>query len=668
MVFSSLAFLTSCKKKETKADIPIYISELPTNFDPAFATFDASGMQFIPMIYEGLFAYDSKGNPQKALAEDYEFFTDSATGERKLEIIIRENYWNDGSTVNAGDFMETYKRILDPFSDFACANLLFFIKNAKDYHNGSGEGKSSREDLGITAETKSNAKGEKTQILTLTLEPNTAYTEDLIISNLASLELSPIKSSKASSMKGTGMSSYDWSTFTITMLSNGPYYVKSFTPNKTLVLARNPFYVTKDGTRAAATFTITVVDPSAYYQTDTDGHKKGDAIEGVTPRVSDQLNYELYQAGEIYFDGALPVSPTDGRTSVKGATVESSTSTLALQFNLRDVYDIYDVEDTATKTVLGYTVGDLLPATITDQRVREALSIAIDRNALADTIAYSKSAEGIIPSKIKDYIGAKKTFRDVGGTLIASSADISKANQLLKDANFNATTIKLAIKANDPLSLYVANEIKQVWEALTCADGKAMTVEIHELGVQMYSKGSYELMIVNDLFYEAVQIGAEVKRISKTKGSNDEQVTYYVITGRERIDVFLVDLFASSADVFGTLATYAPEFSGMGRSASDSEIINYPVDQDYPVVPHYSGVNNSDFNALIASAYSNSNLKDRAETLHNAEKVLINTFVICPLLEMESAYVANKRLKNIEVGWYGNYILTFVEDKTYKGE
>lgn len=72
-----------------------------------------------------------------------------------------------------------------------------------------------------------------------------------------------------------------------------------------------------------------------------------------------------------------------------------------------------------------------------DKRVRQALSLAIDREYIVEKVtrAGQKPADAIVPYKTPG-LDPKKDFRTEGGSLIPTKGDVAKAKQLMADAGY----------------------------------------------------------------------------------------------------------------------------------------------------------------------------------------------------------------------------------------
>lgn len=119
------------------------VSKVPT-FDPGLCEtiFD---LEWIKELFCGLVEWTEDRNLISLAARHW----DVLDGGRRYIFHLRQDMvWSDGEPVTAGDFEFAWKRVLDPATHAAAANLLHDIRGAKDFHQGRVAGS---ERIGITA-------------------------------------------------------------------------------------------------------------------------------------------------------------------------------------------------------------------------------------------------------------------------------------------------------------------------------------------------------------------------------------------------------------------------------------------------------------------------------------------------------------------------------------
>lgn len=174
----------------------------PSNTDPALQKSSASSY-LLQNLHRNLFIYDN----EKGLAPELGTgCTRSGAGGKTVTCTLKKNLkWSDGSALTAGDFLRTYRRILDPSLKAPRADLLFSVKNATAVYRGE------KKELGIQAVDDHTLKFELEEP-----DPDFEY-------NLSSPILSPRKDGGTEAV-------------------SGPYKVKSWEKGKRIVLTPNGFY------------------------------------------------------------------------------------------------------------------------------------------------------------------------------------------------------------------------------------------------------------------------------------------------------------------------------------------------------------------------------------------------------------------------------------------
>ena len=212
-----LPTVVACSKKDGSygAQINMYLADEIYSLDPAYAHLDNSASKVISLIFEGLMTIDEDGDLKKALLDDYDYIVDDmltpddpSDDTYTMIIDIRESSWNDGELVSANDFVFAWKRILDPTFDGEAASLLYDIKGARE-HKTLME---SADNIGLSADKER---------ITITFAHSIDPEE--FLRKLASPALVPLRST-------TVQSYYHWGSASSTLVTNGPFYVRQFTP------------------------------------------------------------------------------------------------------------------------------------------------------------------------------------------------------------------------------------------------------------------------------------------------------------------------------------------------------------------------------------------------------------------------------------------------------
>ncbi len=416
-------------------------------------------------------------------------------------------------------------------------------------------GDASVDDLGVTDVA--------TDVLRIEFESKINY--DKFYEYLASPMLVPLRETAVDKVEK------DWSSSSSVVVCNGPFCVRTYNPGEKLVLERNRYY---------------------YRDNEEDSIK-----EYVTPyRLVINFNKDAsenladLEAGSIVYDGAIPL---DKREEYKDkADVTDSMNVLSYVFNT---------------TVAPFDNAD----------VRNALSLAIDRNEIVKILTFAKPVGGLIGDGVFNtgYNGKNtESFRDAGGELISASADLDEAKALISKANPSVKDIKITVRDREE-DKAVAEYVKTVWESL------GFTVTIEPLAFQKY-QDEKEYDLVADKYLEAY-----------------ESRSFQVIS---------VDNMMLTTDAFANLAQYSKAFA--------SGFLNLDIEEneEYELATHISGYYNPDYEAKIEEAFAEKlDLNKRAELLHEAEAIIIKDMPVIPLVQLQHASVTTGDIDKLDREYFG---------------
>lgn len=400
-----------------------------------------------------------------------------------------------------------------------------------------------------------------TDVLRIEFEGKTDYNR--FYEYLASPMLVPLREN------AVGKVPADWSTSSQILVGNGPFFVRTYTPGEKLVLERNRYY---------------------YRNIDEDSIKKS-----VTPyrlvinyKKTAEENLADFESGDLVYLSEIALSK---RAEYKSkATVSKSMSVLSFIFNTRT-------------------------APFDNADVRNALSLALDRNKIAETLVFAAPAAGLISDGVfENGYSSKKSFRSgASEELISASANVDSAKALLKKAGVSGGEIKLTIHDRDT-DKTVAEYVKTVWESL------GFTVTINALGYKKYTNDQ-EYDLVSNLYNEAYDSA--------------------------NFDVILTDNLMLSTDAFPNLAMYAKAFA--------SGVID---NDDYELTTHISGYYSEAYDAKIEEAFAETDASKRAALLHEAEAMLIKDMPVMPLVQLKDAVVKSGDISKLDSSYYGYGIFT----------
>lgn len=220
--------------------------------------------------------------------------------------------------------------------------------------------------------------------------------------------------------------------------------------------------------------------------------------------------------------------------------------------------------------------------TLSDKRVRKALSLAIDRNYIVSNIGHGKliAAESFVPPVVK---GLEKSFREESSNFIIAnnySNNIIEAKKLLAEAGYpNGENFPiLEVKVSSGFYTTVLEAIQQMWKNNLNID-IAVRTEESKITLPFRQSGNYQMA-----------------RTSWTGDYNDPLTILQIMT-------------------------------------SDSDI-------------NYGGFSNERYDYLINFATTSTNEKDRMEALKEAESILFEEVPIIPFIYRTDFLVVNPKLKN----------------------
>lgn len=586
---SSCGIFKEIDKNYTGPTFYATIADVPTNFDPMYAYLDDSAAQFLSLIYEGLFRYDENGKPVKALCKSYEWVKkDAETGEYIAEFTIRDTAWSDTVSVTADDFVFAWRRLLKPGNYSEAGALLYDVKNARAVKSGDLE----IYDLGAYAVGSDVIRVEFEREINL---------EDFV-ANLASPCLVPLRTDVVDKI-------VDWSSAAAVVVSNGPFYLKTFDPNEAIRFERNRNYLrdveNDEMYKYVEAYRVIVYVGEEYKYTETDAEGNEKDITKSFDSVYELANF-LHSEGKLSYYSHMGKEFTEQYVSNSDYEQVGTKSTHTYIFN-------------TNHKVLG------------NAKVRKALSMAIDREAILKASAViGTAAQGIVPQGIYETSYGKKatTFRDAGGNLIGA-ADIAGAKALLKEAGVTSGSFTITVRKWDDVAIAAAEYAANVWKEL------GFNVSVEKLGFKTYDNkvDGYDGLI-NDTFLTAYK--------------------------KADFDVIAVDLQQITNTAFSALSPYATGFCG-GE-------IDLSVQQDEHKVTHKSGYSSAAYDEIIEAAFAETDPVKKAALLHDAEALLMEDMPVMPLFTYSNLYTTSSNVKGIEFDWFGGAIFTNADDKNFKYE
>lgn len=350
----------------------------PETLDPALNS-AIDGANTIITIFEPLLLINENNEVVGGQAESWETSEDGLTWTFTMRDGLK---WSDGTDLNAKDFEYSFKRMVDPntAAPYAetCLGMIDGFEEAAGFPDADGN---------PTAEPNPDALNVKAsddgKTLTIVLSYPCSYFDKMA----AFATMSPVQQA---TVEANGDA---WCTSLDTFVSNGPYMITDWTPSERIVLTKNPNYVGGWDSSKIVSDTITLLlleDSSA--------------------------SYAAYNSGEAVLVKDVPTDEIPSLTKAE------------------DGGDFY------VDTILGtyYVSLNLQRDAFKDAKVRKALSLAIDRDYVANTIMQGTytTADSIVGPGIVDESGY---FHDNGNAPYISAdyeANLAEAKKLLEEAGY----------------------------------------------------------------------------------------------------------------------------------------------------------------------------------------------------------------------------------------
>lgn len=586
MLLGVLTAFSSCGKKD--ASIAIYLSDQLYDFDPALAFVNDDAQKVLKLLYEPLFTLDAKGNFKYALAQNYRIIEDANAGIYQMEITLRPSYWSDGSEVSADDVVYAWKRILDPNFRSQAAPLLYDVKNAVAVKKGE-EGVSI-DDVGLSANKK---------VVTVTFEQKVDY--NAFLRNLTSLALVPLRENTLTVNNAESW----WAKRSAFIVTNGVFKLRTLNKDSgEFTLERNPYYRSAEGKANASQ-----VAPAYLESKWTDENFWDKFDEDINLYTADRLDAFLNKT--VFYLGCMPVDYQKDGADVR--------VTYSKQVKTRNALSTYSYIFNTNNPLFA------------DERVRLALSLVIDREAIAEKLVYAEAATGLVSPGVWEATKAGVSFRskseaDIIAAYRAETA-LSEAEALLDAAGVTGGSFTLTVR-DTPEEHYIAEYVAEKWGEL------GFRVDI-----------SY-VTFDKEVWAESRDGGRTVKLGTSELTVYDDAIQAAYWEGQ--FDVLGLDYQMYSTNAFTVLCGFTSTMNGNGVDSAMDQNGNYT----YTHRTHCSGFSDAHFDELMDSALAEKDLTKRASILHEAEKYLMQKMPIMPIVFNQNYYMA-QNLSGLTVDYYG---------------
>ena len=410
----------------------------PETLDPALNAAVDGGNTLIT-IEEPLLIIDENNEVQPGQAESYEVSDDGLTWTFHMRDGLK---WSDGSDLTAADFEYSFKRLASP--DTAAPYAETVVGMIDGYQDAIGN---PDEDGNTTSDPDWDAlnvhASEDGKTLTVQLSYPCSYFDKLA----SFVATSPVQQA---TVEANGDA---WCTEPDTYVCNGPYMITEWTPSERIVLSKNPYYVGGWDSSKIVSDTITLLlleDSSA--------------------------SYAAYNSGEAQLVKDVPTDEIPSLTRAEDGG----------DFYLDEIMGTYYI-----------SLNDQ-EEPFTDVRVRKALSLAIDRDYVANTIMQGiyTPATALVGPGIVDENGYFMDNANGGEPYISDDyeANLEEAKSLLAEAGYpdGEGFPTITYSANDAgYHIPVAEYLQQAWAEL----GITMNIDKVEWSsfIPMRRAGDYDI-------------------------------------------------------------------------------------------------------------------------------------------------------------------------------
>ena len=182
-------------------------------------------LKYMSLMFEGLTSLDENGKWKKAGMKSYKVDKD-AEGEYIILVTLNSNRWSDGRSVQAADYVYSWKRIMEPDSACEAASLLYDIKNARAIKRGDA----TIDDLGVAA----------VDTYTLEIQFEQKIDLDQFFENCSSIALVPLREDVITRYRADDGSD-QWAMKTTNIVTNGPFCPKEMAMGGVIRLERSSY-------------------------------------------------------------------------------------------------------------------------------------------------------------------------------------------------------------------------------------------------------------------------------------------------------------------------------------------------------------------------------------------------------------------------------------------
>lgn len=467
-----ISLLAGCAKVGESVSLSVCVGSTPETLDPIYAE-NISDQTILVHLYENLMRVTADASGSTSVAAGMAKSVDQEEnydGTVTYTFRLRSAKWSDGQAVKASDFVYAWQRLADPASHSPYAELLSVV-SGYDEARAAGD----MELLQVTAKNDS----------TLVVVLNGTY--DWFLKEVCTSPATmPLREDVVQRLKTAAQEAAaddenaaadPWWADPTALVTNGPYQVTDYALGISLLASSNErYYGDRLGPREITfQFAAGAEDAVMLYDQKT--------VDAVWPLTEERL-------AKLAEDETWSAIPELG--------------TYTLLFNCGQ--DLFG-----------------------DQLIRQAMALAIDRNALAQAAGITaQAAEGLVPAGVPE--NDEGDFRTVGGPLLDNDPEAyaercAQAKLLLEEAGYDRGTDLGELEylyVDEGTNGLVAQALCQQWQDVLRVQVTPRGVTERELWTALRT-GGYTLAGVD---LEAAGNDAECFLMDWTSDSQDNVVGY----------------------------------------------------------------------------------------------------------------------------------------------
>jgi oligopeptide transport system substrate-binding protein len=539
LVVVLLGTVSCTASKGNVQEVTYNLGTEPAAIDPAI-TQGIPEANIILQVFDGLTRIDDKNMPQPAIAKSWTISADLKT----YTFTLRDASWTDGTPVTAYDFEYAWIRALTPELAAAYAYQLYYVRGGQAFNTSIKVGTKyyvqAVDAKGNPLTKKEGGKDVPVPDMAKEIDPS----KDVGVKALDATTLQvDLESPTVYFLNLTAFPTYmpvckavvsandKWASDPTNFVTDGPFKLTAWSHNDKMVFVKNPTYWDKDKVKLTKITYFMVEDESTALS--------------------------MFQSGQLDASSTVPVSELPKLVTSGDAQILPYLGTYYYMFNV-------------TKKPFD------------DVRVRMALTLAIDRKSITESITQGGQIPALayVPYGIADALPGSD-FRKTSQEAFYKDDDIATAKALLAQAGYpngkGFPSFTLLYNTSEAHKS-IAEAIQQMWKknlGITC------TLKNEEWGVYLDDR--------TNLNYTVARAG--------WIGDYMDPNTF-------------LDMFVTGGGNNGT------------------------------------GWSNKSYDALIAKAKATTDPKARMATLHAAEKILMTDMPIIPIYYYTNPVLLSKSIKN----------------------